>query len=146
MAPLSFIQSTFNAEDAELLICGHAFVDLNFLKKHTIYQVGILEDDPHVVNFWAALDSFSQEELGKFIKFSCNQDRIPMSGPTESSQIPPYPMKLAPPDNRDGDPDQKFIRVETCMFMIKLPRYRADRVVIFQAFDWSTLGGISGKF
>ena len=61
MAPLSFIQSTFNPEDAEQLICGHAFVDLNFLRKHTIYQVGILEDDPHVVNFWAALDSFSQE-------------------------------------------------------------------------------------
>ena len=126
MAPLTFIQSTFNAEDAELLFCGQAFVDLSFLKKHTIYQVGILEDDPHVVNFWAALASFSQEELGKFIKFSCNQDRIPMSGPTESSQIPPYPMKLAPPDNREGDPDQKFIRVETCMFMIKLPRSKAD--------------------
>ena len=59
----------------------------------------------------------------KFIKFACNQDRIPMVGPEESSHIPPYPMKIAPPDRREGEQDQQFIRVETCMFMIKLPRY-----------------------
>ena len=129
LVPLLFIQNTFNAEDAEIQFCGQSFVDLKFLKSHTIYQVGILEDDPHVVHFWSALESFSQAELGKFIKFACNQDRIPMKGPDESSQIPPYPMKLAPPDNKDGDPDQKFIRVETCMFMIKLPRYTTLQIM-----------------
>jgi len=33
------------------------------------------------------------------------------------------------PDNREGDPDQKFIRVETCMFMIKLPRYTTYEIM-----------------
>ena len=102
---------------------------MNFLKKHTIYQVGILEDDPHVVHFWSVLESITQQELGKFIKFACNQDRIPMTGPSDSSQIPPYPMKLAPPDNKVTPPDQLFIRVETCMFMIKLPRYSSYQVM-----------------
>ena len=129
MAPLAFIQNTFSADDAELQFCGQSFVDLKFLRQHTIYQVGILEDDPHVVHFWSALESFSQAELGKFIKFACNQDRIPMTGPRESSQMPPYPMKLAPPDKREGDMDQQFIRVETCMFMIKLPRYTTLQVM-----------------
>ena len=129
MAPISFIQNTFNAEDAELQICGHPYVDLMFLRAHTIYQVGILEDDQHVLYFWSALETFSQQELGKFIKFACNQDRIPMTGPSDSGQMPPYPMKLAPPDNRDGEADAMFIRVETCMFMIKLPRYTTQQVM-----------------
>jgi hypothetical protein len=32
-------------------------------------------------------------------------------------------MKLAPSDKREEDPDTQNIRVETCMFMVKLPRY-----------------------
>ena len=129
MAPLSLIQNTFNSEDAELQFCGHSFVDLKFLKTHTIYQVGILEDDQHVQYFWSALELLSQQELGKFIKFASNQDRIPMSGSSECGQTPPYPMKLAPPDNREGDQDGQFIRVETCMFMLKLPRYSTFQVM-----------------
>eukprot|EP00092_Neocalanus_flemingeri_P030552 GFUD01033172.1.p1 GENE.GFUD01033172.1~~GFUD01033172.1.p1 ORF type:complete len:4225 (-),score=861.78 GFUD01033172.1:307-12981(-) len=123
IAPVSFIKNTFTPEDIELKFCGQPNVDLKFLKCHTIYQVGITPEDQHVLQFWAALESFTQSELAKFIKFACNQDRIPMVGPEESSHIPPYPMKIAPPDRSEGESDQQFIRVETCMFMIKLPRY-----------------------
>lgn len=130
MAPLHFIQSMYSAKDAEQTFCGLTTVDLNFLKQHTIYQVGISEQDPHVVNFWAALGSFSQPQLEKFIKFACNQDRIPMRGQDDSGvHVPPYPMKLAPPDVREGDPDCQMIRVETCMFMIKLPKYTSITVM-----------------
>jgi hypothetical protein len=44
---------------------------------------------------------FVQEELGKFIKFASNQDRIPMVGDREWQHVPPYPMKIAPSD-RNG--------------------------------------------
>ena len=123
IVPLSFLQNTFSINDIELKLCGQPIVDVRYLKLHTIYQVGITNTDQHIQFFWAALESFSQEELGKFIKFACNQDRIPMVSQENSNHIPPYPMKIAPPDRRDGMPDQQFIRVETCMFMIKLPRY-----------------------
>jgi len=124
IVPLAYLLSTFSWSDVELKVCGVPGVDITFLKQHTTYQVGISEGDQHVQFFWSVLESFSQEELGKFIKFACNQDRISMSGGEEGSPPPPpYPMKIAPPDKRDGDPDQQFIRVETCMFMVKLPRY-----------------------
>ena len=123
LAPISFLQNTFTGPEAELRLCGEAEVDMKFLQDHTIYQVGISPSDPHVLHFWSALESFTQSEKAKFIKFATNQDRIPMVGPRESSHIPPYPMKLAPPDTKDGDPDLQLIRVETCMFLIKLPRY-----------------------
>jgi hypothetical protein len=41
-----------------------------------------------------------QGELGKFIKFACNQDRIPMVGDREWQHVPPYPMKIAPADRK----------------------------------------------
>ncbi|GFR88457.1 HECT domain containing E3 ubiquitin protein ligase 4 [Elysia marginata] len=92
-----------------------------------MYQVGLVESDTHIEYFWLALESFSQEELARFIKFACNQERIPQTCPCQeggpdSAHVPPYPMKIAPPDGT-GPPDGRHIRVETCMFMVKLPQY-----------------------
>lgn len=68
-----------------------------------MYQVGLVESDAHIEYFWTALESFSQEELARFIKFACNQERIPQTclcqeGGPDSAHVPPYPMKIAPPD------------------------------------------------
>ena len=89
-----------------------------------MYQVGLMETDRHVQFFWNALESFSQvsqlfcwlelslhtvpccfqDELRKFIKFACNQERIPFGHPCREGDsnmhVPPYPMKIAPPDGR----------------------------------------------
>ena len=49
---------------------------------------------------------FVQDELRKFIKFACNQERIPFGHPCRDRSkdsalhVPPYPMKIAPPDGR----------------------------------------------
>ena len=39
----------------------------------------------------------------RFIKFACNQERIPQTCPcrdggADTAHVPPYPMKIAPPD------------------------------------------------
>ena len=100
-----------------------------------MYQVGLMETDKHVQYFWHALETFSQvrlsllhgigllfwktymlcfylfkflfqDELRKFIKFACNQERIPFGHPCRDRSkdsplhVPPYPMKIAPPDGR----------------------------------------------
>ena len=47
-----------------------------------------------------------QDELRKFIKFACNQERIPFGHPCRDRSkdsalhVPPYPMKIAPPDGK----------------------------------------------
>ena len=74
---------------------------------HTMYQVGLMETDPHIEFFWTALEMFTQEELCKFIKFACNQERIPFTCPCkdggpDTAHVPPYPMKIAPPDGAAG--------------------------------------------
>ena len=62
-----------------------------------------METDRHIQYFWTALEGFSQDELRKLIKFACNQERIPQTCPcrdggTDTAHVPPYPMKIAPPD------------------------------------------------
>lgn len=74
---------------------------------HTMYQVGLMETDQHIEFFWGALETFTQEELCRFIKFACNQERIPFTCPCkdggpDTAHVPPYPMKIAPPDGTAG--------------------------------------------
>ena len=113
-------------------------VDLAFLRRHTTYTMGLGETDPHIAFFWEALERMSLAERRKFIKFACNQERIPSAYADEGENdelrhLPPYPMKIAPPDENSGgggDPDARLIRAETCMFMIKLPQYSSLDVTL----------------
>ncbi|OWF52164.1 E3 ubiquitin-protein ligase HECTD4 [Mizuhopecten yessoensis] len=119
--------------DTEIRTCGIPVVDLDFLKAHTMYQVGLMETDTHIEYFWNTLESLGPDDLCRFIKFSCNQERIPQTCPckeggADSAHVPPYPMKIAPPDGA-GTPDSRYIRVETCMFMIKLPQYSSQEIM-----------------
>uniref|UniRef100_A0A8C6YBB9 HECT domain E3 ubiquitin protein ligase 4 n=1 Tax=Naja naja TaxID=35670 RepID=A0A8C6YBB9_NAJNA len=121
--------------EMELRTCGLPYINLEFLKAHTMYQVGLMETDQHIEFFWGALETFTQEELCKFIKFACNQERIPFTCPCkdggpDTAHVPPYPMKIAPPDGTAGSPDSRYIRVETCMFMIKLPQYSSLEIML----------------
>lgn len=105
--------------DLKERLCGTPHVDLDFLKANTRYTIGLTESDKHISYFWQTLEAFSQDELRKFIRFACNQERIPVS------EAPPLPMFLAPPDTSalDDNIDHRFIRAETCMFMVKIPQY-----------------------
>jgi len=70
-----------------------------------MYQVGLMETDRHIQYFWNTLENLSQEDLCRFIKFACNQERIPQTCPckdggSDTAHVPPYPMKIAPPDGQ----------------------------------------------
>ncbi|XP_038229207.1 probable E3 ubiquitin-protein ligase HECTD4 isoform X2 [Dermochelys coriacea] len=132
--PLQLL-TTLSPLEMELRTCGLPSINLEFLKAHTMYQVGLMETDQHIEFFWGALEMFTQEELCKFIKFACNQERIPFTCPCkdggpDTAHVPPYPMKIAPPDGAAGSPDSRYIRVETCMFMIKLPQYSSLDIML----------------
>ncbi|XP_028827058.1 probable E3 ubiquitin-protein ligase HECTD4 isoform X2 [Denticeps clupeoides] len=132
--PLQLL-TMFSPLEVELRTCGLPYINLEFLKAHTMYQVGLMETDQHIELFWTALEMFTQEELCKFIKFACNQERIPFTCPCkdggpDTAHVPPYPMKIAPPDGTVGSPDSRYIRVETCMFMVKLPQYSSLDVML----------------
>ena len=120
--PIRLIQGLFTWEELQMKICGPEDIELHLLKKYTIYQVGLSEEDRHIQDFWQALFSLSTKQQKMFIKFACNQERIPV--PEVGDNLPPpYPMKIAPADARDELQDNLLIRAETCIFMVKIPRY-----------------------
>ena len=47
---------------------------------------------------------FCQDQQREFIKFACNQERLPgrcsCQDGTSDVHVPPYPMKIGPPDGR----------------------------------------------
>ena len=109
---------------------------LSYLRANTIYQAGLSEADEPIRFFWAALESFSPRQMRRFLKFACNQDRVPAT--SQSPPGPPFPMKIAPAAAvaaaaREGDgvveADATQVRVETCMFMLKLPAYSTYEVL-----------------
>ena len=120
--PMGYIRGVFTWKEFKLKVCGSNDINLNLLKKYTMYQVGISEDDRHIQDFWTVLFSLSSQQLTTFIKFACNQERIPK--PKDGNNLPPpYPMKIAPADAREEAQDNLLIRAETCIFMVKIPRY-----------------------
>ena len=46
--------------ELEASVCGAAFIDVEMLRRHTIYSKGVDPDAPHIRWFWDALTQFSQ--------------------------------------------------------------------------------------
>lgn len=138
VVPLEILHCLYTPTELELRVCGSPRVSVQLLQKHTIYQAGLTVDEEHIQFFWNALESFTDRQLSRFIKFACNQERLPQPNLTDTSKVsddpsederaptlhtPPFPMMIAPSDKGDVQVEQQNIRVETCMFMLKLPRY-----------------------
>ncbi len=106
VVPADTILGLLTPDDLEGAVCGAADSPqriLTFLRRFTTYQAGLTETDEHVTYFWSALDSLSPTQLKGFIKFACNQERLPIdAGQMEEGMTPPppYPMKIAPTDTR----------------------------------------------
>lgn len=84
-----------------------------------------METDQHIEFFWSALEMFTQEELSKFIKFACNQERIPFTCPCkdggpDTAHVPPYPMKIAPPDGAVGKFPKKGLKFSIAVMDVHL--------------------------
>ena len=48
IAPVNVLTRLFSADEAELKICGQSKIDVEVLKRHTIYQVGLSPTDQHI--------------------------------------------------------------------------------------------------
>jgi hypothetical protein len=56
-------------DELEYLVCGSKNIDVDRLKKNTEYDDDISPSDPHIVNFWEILESFSEKDKSSFLRF-----------------------------------------------------------------------------
>uniref|UniRef100_A0A7S4SXW0 HECT-type E3 ubiquitin transferase n=1 Tax=Alexandrium monilatum TaxID=311494 RepID=A0A7S4SXW0_9DINO len=100
-------------------VVGVSHIDVALLRKKTIYE-GYEQGDPAVGRFWAALESFSQDELRSFLHFTWGRSRLP---PEASDKWGPG-FKIS----RAGRSDMLPL-AHTCFFQLELPAYDTQEVM-----------------
>lgn len=107
--------SIFTWHELEMLVCGSPDIDLNVLKRHTIYE-GYTPNSREIKDFWEVLESFDAKERSSYLRFVWGRSRLPI---TEEGFT--HPMKIQKLDRQN--PDGILPLSHTCFFSIELPPY-----------------------
>lgn len=107
-------------EEVEMLVCGNPELDMDALRKVTVYD-GYTKNDSAIRYFWDVVMSFSMELKKKLLLFATGSDRVPIGGM--------------------GEMEFKIIRMEvahstsmlpmahTCFNQLCLPPYKNRKVL-----------------
>ena len=111
--------------ELQSLVCGASHIDIEVLKRNVEYDEDISGSDAHILYFWSALESFSEEERAAFLRFVWARPTLPPKGV-------PFPQKFkiqaAVGDDANSRPDKYLPRAHTCFFSINLPKYTSYEV------------------
>ncbi|KAL9983333.1 hypothetical protein ACROYT_G005487 [Oculina patagonica] len=107
-------------EEVEMLVCGNPELDMDALRKVTVYD-GYTKNDPVIRYFWDVVLSFALELKKKLLLFATGSDRVPIGGM--------------------GEMEFKIVRMEvahstsmlpmahTCFNQLCLPAYKNRKVL-----------------
>ncbi|KAI0074242.1 HECT-domain-containing protein [Panus rudis PR-1116 ss-1] len=112
----------FNQQELQILLGGvNSPIDLNDLRKHTVYG-GLYDDEaPTIQLFWKVVNTFDQEQRRKLLRFATSCSRPPLLGFKEL--VPNFAIRDA------GEDENRLPTASTCVNLLKLPRYRSERVL-----------------
>merc|ERR1711991_668184 len=68
----------FTSKELEVLFCGKPTIDLEALKKTTIYE-GVSPNAQHIKYFWDTMEMLNHSERSKLINFCSGRTRLPSS-------------------------------------------------------------------
>jgi len=123
LTPFWFLRDILGPKALEKAVCGEKTISWEALKANTKYAAGLSQENEQVERFWSVLATFSPLQMEKFVRFASNQARLPSNGHFG-------PMILAGTTSDDGQyEDERYVRAETCMFMVKLPKYSSEDVM-----------------
>lgn len=90
---------------------------ISFLRKRTVYAPKkYTEDSALVRNFWRTLESFSDEDRGKFLQFAWARSRLPPESESDST----WRMKV---NFLEASSQHDLPTAETCFFNVNVPAY-----------------------
>ncbi|KAI0771097.1 HECT-domain-containing protein [Trametes elegans] len=112
----------FNQQELQILLGGvNAPIDLEDLRAHTQYG-GLYDDhEPTIEIFWSVVNTFSQDERRKLLRFVTSCSRPPLLGFKELN--PNFAIRDA-----TGD-ETRLPTASTCVNLLKLPRYKSPQVL-----------------
>jgi len=95
-------------------------MNVDVLKKNTIYGEGMSENHPSVGMFWTALKSFTRDDRARYLRFVWGRSRLPVSTADWSRK---HKINLL-----DRDPDKYLPIGHTCFFSLDLPPYKNTQI------------------
>ena len=112
--------------DLKLRVCGQRHIDIELLKKFTVYSPPskINEKTPVIVRFWNVLHSFTEAERALFLQFVWARSRLPLDMTNSSSDLN-YRMQISVLESETTS----LPRSETCFFNLKLPNYQNEDIL-----------------
>ncbi|KIW00617.1 uncharacterized protein PV09_07814 [Verruconis gallopava] len=119
--------SMFNQSELQMLIAGtSSSIDIADLRRNTLYGgVYVIGDDgrehPTVQLFWSVMESLSDEDRRKVLKFVTSTPRAPLLG--FASLNPRFSLRDS------GDDESRLPSTSTCVNLLKLPRYKTAEVL-----------------
>jgi len=114
------LSSLLTPEDLEEYICGSPELNLQLLREKTRYE-SYESDSPCIINFWKALESFSEEEKRKYLRFVSGRTRLP-----DPRNIP-FEHKIIL--YQINHPDMQMPTSSTCYFTLNLPNYSTYEIL-----------------
>ena len=119
--------SMFNQSELQTLLGGtSSSIDVSDLRQNTSYGgVYAIGDDglehPTIHLFWSVMESLSDEDRRKVLKFVTSTPRAPLLG--FSSLTPKFNIRDS------GDDESRLPSTSTCVNLLKLPRYKSPGVL-----------------
>jgi len=115
----AYLLGLFSWFDLEMLVCGNAQIDVDALRKHTLYR-GLSAGSPLVKNFWRAMESFNTEERQMFLRFVWGRSRLPVTDSDWTQNFTLHALKAG---------DDKLPISHTCFFSLDLPNYSTYEIL-----------------
>ncbi|TID15300.1 putative metallocarboxypeptidase [Venturia nashicola] len=119
--------SMFNQTELQTLIGGtSSSIDIADLRRHTHYGGLYIrgddpEDHPTIQLFWRVMESFNDKERRAVLKFITSTPRAPLLG--FASLQPAFSIRDS------GDDETRLPSASTCVNLMKLPRYKSEKVM-----------------
>ncbi|CAF5129046.1 unnamed protein product, partial [Rotaria sp. Silwood1] len=114
-----YFLSLFTANELEEMICGKGEMDIELLKRNTIYSGHYNKDSLSIQRFWTILrEIFNEEQKKMFLKFVWGRCTLPNCDDDFETKFHIEPYILS-----NELIDGALPRAHTCTFVLDLPEY-----------------------
>lgn len=126
IVPISAL-NVLNWYELEVLISGKKEINIELLRRHTVYANGVSSGAVYIQWFWEILTAFSAENRIRFIRFAWAQERLPADD--EEFEQNKTRLQIKRSVSSKTDKDDLLPKADTCFFNIELPEYSSKALM-----------------
>ena len=71
-------RTLFTPKELKVIVSGRSDINVELLKKNTVYRGGYTGKEPVITYFWQVLKNFTNEERELYLRFVWGRSRLPL--------------------------------------------------------------------